>query len=573
MKQIFTLSLLFFSFILSAQNYVQVWGDEFNTPGFPDSTKWSYEVGKLRNNELQYYTAKRLENARIEDSLLILETRKENYEGAQYTSASIISKGIGDWKYGKFEISAKVPGGKGTWPAIWMLPTYKEYGSWPQSGEIDIMEYIGVEPQNYYFTDHFEGINKGGHDSYGSGPKHIVREPYNEFVKFTLIWTPEKMIWYANDIKFLEYKKPADDYRVWPFNKEFYMILNLAYGGTWAGYDGVDDSLLPHKFYIDYVRVYQLQESEGPFSLMIEPAEGGSVEISPKMDLYPEGTEVTLTATPDEDFAFKAWKHHSGANPYTFTINKNTSITPFFKDENQLLTNGNFNETVSPWSFYVNNANTASYQTAIEDGKFAINITKSPGVGWQLGFQELGLSLEKGKYKLTFDAYADQAKSVALTVSKNYGDYSPHISRNIPISTTNKTYEIILEMPVDDENVRLYFGIGTFTGKFYIDNIKLTRIVDNPTTLVQKEIIQEEDFQIYPNPTEGNFTIKIPKYLSGKEYEIRIFNANGILIKKIQPPTNETVIDNKDLSAGIYFIQLKTRDYSHSKKLVITKNN
>lgn len=104
--------IVFFLFTstLFAQKYVQVWGDEFNTPGLPDSTKWIYEVGKLRNNELQYYTSKRLENGRIEDSVLIIETRKEKYNDADYTSADICSKGIGDWKYGKVEISAKVPG-------------------------------------------------------------------------------------------------------------------------------------------------------------------------------------------------------------------------------------------------------------------------------------------------------------------------------------------------------------------------------------------------------------------------------------------------------------------------------
>ncbi len=253
-----------------AQKYVQVWGDDFNTPGLPDPTKWGYEVGKIRNNELQYYTHARRENARIEDGVLIIEARKESFEGAGYTSASLISRGMGDWRYGKIEIRAKVPTGKGTWPALWMMPTHNEYGGWPRSGEIDIMEYIGVEPQNLFYTAHFEGTNGRGHQSSGSGPIHDILNPFDQFIKFTLVWTPEKLEWFANDVKYHEYKKPADDHRLWPFDKEFYLILNLAYGGTWGGYAGVDDSKLPHQFMIDYVKVYQKQETEGPFSLNIE---------------------------------------------------------------------------------------------------------------------------------------------------------------------------------------------------------------------------------------------------------------------------------------------------------------
>lgn len=259
MKQ--SILLLFvISLTLSAysQKYVKVWSDEFNTPGLPDSTKWGYEVGKVRNAELQYYTYKRSENARIQDTVLIIEARKESYKGADYTAASLISKLKGDWLYGKFEISAKVPGGLGTWPAIWMLPTDDVYGGWPKSGEIDIMEYVGMDPNNLYYTIHYQGASGKGHES--SGMKTDYNEPYNKFVKFTLVWTPAKMEWFENDKLVHTYLKKSDDPKEWPFNKRFYMMLNLAYGGAWGAQKGIDDTKLPHKFYIDYVRVYQLKK-------------------------------------------------------------------------------------------------------------------------------------------------------------------------------------------------------------------------------------------------------------------------------------------------------------------------
>ena len=570
-KIISVTALLLFSVSVFAQKYVQVWGDEFNTPGLPDSTKWDYEIGKIRNNELQYYTYKRPENARIEDTVLVIEAHKESFFDAAYTSASIISRGIGDWRYGKIEIRAKVAGGKGTWPALWMLPTNSEYGSWPKSGEIDIMEYIGVEPQNFYFTTHFEGIDKpaGQHGSSGSGPVRVVRNPWEEFVKFTLIWTPEKIEWYANDIKRHEYKKPADDYRVWPFDWEFYLILNLAYGGTWGGYDGVDDSKLPHKFFIDYVRVYQLQDTESPFDLNILPAKHGKVEVSPKLDFYPENTEVTLTAIPDSGYSFKAWEYQSGANPLIFNINKNTTIIPVFYNANELLTNGEFNKNSKPWSFYVYDNQNTSYTTSVADSIFIINILKSTGTDWHFGFQETGLSMKKADYKLTFDAWAEQPKQLLITVAKNYVNWGSYIDKNVSITAERKSFEITLNMPVSDENIRLYFGIGRFTGKFYIDNISLTQIQDDPSTANNDIAIDKFDVLIYPNPSTGSFTVQLSIQNEVVQYTLELLSFDGKLLFQTDLNAFKTEINPGALKQGIYLVKIKSEDYYSVKKLVI----
>ncbi len=570
-KLLTVLVMLLLSVSIMAQKYVQVWGDEFNTPGLPDTTKWSYEKGKIRNNELQYYTEKRMENARIEDSVLIIEARKEQFDGADYTSASIISKGIGDWKYGKIEISAKVPGGKGTWPALWMLPTNSEYGSWPKSGEIDIMEYIGVEPQNIYFTTHFEGVNlpAGQHGSSGSGPQKVVRDPFNEFIIFTLIWTPEKLEWYANDKKFHEYKKPADDYRSWPFDEEFYLIFNLAYGGTWAGSDGVDDTKLPHKFMIDYVRVYQLQDTESPFNLNIIPTKHGKVEVSPKLDFYPENTEVMLTAIPDSGYSFKAWKYQSGANPYTFIINKNTSVTPVFYNPNELLSNGEFSNNWNSWAFYVFDAQNISYTTSVADSIFVVGISKSTGTDWHFGFQENGISMKKTAYKLTFDAWADQSNQLLITVAKNYSNWGSYINKNSSITASRKSYEFTLNMPVNDDNVRLFFGIGKFSGKFNIDNISLTQIQDDPSTGNNELAFNKSDVLIYPNPTSDSFTVQFSTKKTMTRPTLELFSFDG----KLQYHTNltslKTEINPGVLKNGIYVVKIKSENYCSASKLII----
>ena len=144
-----------------AQEYELVWSDEFDYTGLPNSEKWSYDVGGSGwgNNELQYYTENRTENARVENGNLIIEARKESYGGNNYTSARLITKSQGDWLYGKIEVRAKLPGGRGAWPAIWMLPTDWAYGGWPSSGEIDIMEYVGYDPGVVHGTVHTESYN------------------------------------------------------------------------------------------------------------------------------------------------------------------------------------------------------------------------------------------------------------------------------------------------------------------------------------------------------------------------------------------------------------------------------
>ncbi|MFA6836049.1 MAG: glycoside hydrolase family 16 protein, partial [Fibrobacteraceae bacterium] len=152
-----------------AENWTLVWSDEFDGNGLPDASKWSYDEGGggWGNGELEYYTASRVENASVANGVLSITARKEAYRSNAYTSARLVTRGKGDWLYGKVEVKAKLPRGRGMWPAIWMLPTDWEYGDWPKSGELDIMENVGydstyinsnIHTQAY---NHSIGTNKG----------------------------------------------------------------------------------------------------------------------------------------------------------------------------------------------------------------------------------------------------------------------------------------------------------------------------------------------------------------------------------------------------------------------------
>ncbi len=547
---------------LMAQEYVLIWNDEFNMPGVPDSTKWAHEIGQLRNNELQYYTD-RYENARIEDTVLIIETRKEDYEGASYTSASLRSNGKGDWKYGKVEISAKVPAGKGTWVALWMMPTYSRYGSWPRSGEIDMVEYIGVEPENLFYNVHFEGTDGSGHQSHESGGIDDILHPFDQFIKFTMVWAPDKIEWFANDTKYHEYLNPDDDYRVWPFMEEFHLIMNLAYGGSWGGYDGVDDTKLPHKLLIDYVRVYQTRESEGPFSLEVIPSEGGTVEINPLLDTYPDSTEVTLTATPDKDYVFNSWKHMSGANPYTFTIRKNTVIMPSFFDPAEYIINGKFHENWDNWTIYIFDDQTAAISPSVIDNVFVPDVTLSPGVNWHAGFQQHHISMGAGEYVLSFDAFADVEEDLLITLAKNYGDYASYIDLTQTISTIQEHYELTLELHTADQNNRLYFGIGEFSGNFYIDNISLKKVRDYNS--LDPVNYSSDAYKIYPNPARNHVCIYAANNLIHQATAIQLLDLQGRIIYEGYMSTNKSTIDLSSYKPGIYLVKI------HSVESIITQ--
>ena len=232
-----------------------VWSDEFDKPGLPDPEKWSYEKGMLRNHEKQFYTKDR-ENARVEDGHLIIETRKVKREKGDYTSASLNTRGHGDWTYGRFEVKAKLPSARGTWPAIWMLPGDSGKVGWPKCGEIDIMEHVGYDPAVIHGTLHTEAYNHVKHTQRSSK----VTEPAfaTDFHTYSMEWSAEKILMEIDGKIFATFgKKPGDGVAQWPFDKSFHLILNLAVGGDWGGVKGIDDAAFPQRMEVDFVRVYQ----------------------------------------------------------------------------------------------------------------------------------------------------------------------------------------------------------------------------------------------------------------------------------------------------------------------------
>nr|WP_315394915.1 family 16 glycosylhydrolase [uncultured Sphingobacterium sp.] len=237
-----------------------VWADEFNYEGLPDTTKWSYDVGSKYNgwgnNEDQYYVASSLKNSVVGKGVLKIKALKESKGGKPYTSARLVSKDKGDFLYGRFEARAKLPRGRGNWPAIWMLPTASKYGNWPNSGEIDILEHVGYDQDVLHISTHTKAYNHNINTQKTATTK--VAGVSDDFHLYRVDWTPEYIKGFIDDQEIFSVQNEHKTLAEWPFDQKFHWLLNLAIGGNWGGKHGVDDKIFPNVFEIDYVRVYEL---------------------------------------------------------------------------------------------------------------------------------------------------------------------------------------------------------------------------------------------------------------------------------------------------------------------------
>lgn len=280
----------------SYPGYSLVWSEEFDYEGLPSDKNFDYEEGYLRNDEKQDYRKSDLKYSRVEDGKLVIEAHKDPHTGKnpytnedyqfEYSSASIMTKNKIDFKYGRIDISAKVPTGKGLWPALWLLPEESVYGGWPLSGEIDIMEYVwGDDKHNSIYSTVHNAYSKSTPGVVTSGT--FVSETLNStFHLYSLVWKKEKIdILFDNNLVF-SYDRTEDSYAKWPFDQKFYLIMNIAVGGSWGGQWGIDESTFPARMEIDYIRYYKAEDdTDDVEESEPEPELPGEVELIMNGDL------------------------------------------------------------------------------------------------------------------------------------------------------------------------------------------------------------------------------------------------------------------------------------------------
>lgn len=239
-------------------DYKLVWADEFSIDGPPDPAKWGHDTQRNKlgwhNNELQYYSGPGQGNAQVQGGVLHIVARQQSmalaadWGGQAYTSARLTTLGQAQWTYGFFEVRAKMPCGKGTWPAIWLLGSK---GAWPGDGELDIMEHRGHTPQQTSSAVHVSA----GHAGQAVGGQAKVPDACDQFHRYQMLWTPTEVVFGVDDFAHLRFPKMLGGAQIWPFDAPQFVILNLAIGGDLGG--PVDNAIFPVGLQVDYVRVFQ----------------------------------------------------------------------------------------------------------------------------------------------------------------------------------------------------------------------------------------------------------------------------------------------------------------------------
>lgn len=463
---------------LSARDSLLVWSDEFDYTGAPDSTKWSYEVGYLRNNEAQYYTEQRLENVRVENGALILEARLDSMEldGQIYpfTSGSVHTKNKAQWTYGKVEVRSRFDVALGTWPAHWLLSASDPYGYWPSSGEIDIMEHVGFAPAYTHANIHTEAYNWV--DGTAMGTQTPISDPANTWHVHDVVWSQDS-IWVSYDHEIYFRFGRHGGWQEWPFDHPFYLILNLAIGGAWGGQQGIDSTAFPLRMEVDYVRVYKMDLDEGNYSISAfsNPVEGGSVEITPNVSTAAPLTEISAFAQAAENFEFHQWRNGDTNNPASFLVDHDMVIVAEFLPLGEMLLIREFSEGLQGyWTFWgENSASTVSTSTGDACVKPAV-----AGETWSAQLDYPGLDIEAGEtYLLEFTAYASGADKLIHGVLRQADDPYGMLSDLFPftVGETAQSFSAELEAHTSYANGRLELDVGLDTQEVCFSSVSLRK--------------------------------------------------------------------------------------------------
>lgn len=513
------------TFLYGKQDWKLVWNDEFDTNGAPDNSKWSFDTQGNNwdwgNNEAQNYTPADKKNAWVEDGNLIIEARKEAYqwygdgETKQYTSARLITKDKGDWLYGKVEVKALLPTGRGMWPAIWMLSTDDTYGGWPNSGEIDIMENVGFDPNKIHCNIHTEAYNhKMGTNK---GNTVTTTSPSQNWHIYSMEWDAEKIILLLDGEQVFRFDNEHKTSAQWPYDKRFHLLLNIAVGGGWGGEQGIDDGIFPQRMLVDYVRVYQYGEVED------EPVDGVLTLKTTTDELVCEGNEIGITIDTTGTGAL-LYPEKLTMSVYEVDNDGNRNYADM---SNALSFDGKINLTLKP--------NSTEKATIITE----ITYRKDEGVFEQVGSETSYVKISSRPVVASLDSIGPKDVKVVMDDAHGTPSYQYALDRGM-FEDADEFHDI----PVGEHLINVRDANGC-----YAEGYSFT--INEPTSV---ELVAGSNIAVYAI----NNGIKVDGAVDGAAF--RIVDANGIVVIDGKLSDDGTIIASS-LGNGIYYVLIEGKAY------------
>ncbi|MDH3268697.1 MAG: family 16 glycosylhydrolase [Ignavibacteria bacterium] len=471
------LSVLLCTTFLSAQNRVLVWADEFDHS--IDFSVWDFDIGPTNDN-VHYYT-NRPQNMQVFDSVLNIIALEEFYMGYNYTSALLKTKI--NWRYGRFEARINLPETNGFVPAFWMLPSESSYGWWPKSGEIDIMEQPSNEISNIYGTIHTETYNSFT----GSGPVGdvtVVPNAQTSFHLYAIEWTPNQIDFYVDAQNYFSFSNDHTGSATWPFDKPFYIILNLAVGGAWVG-NPDSTTVFPAIMEVDYVRVYQYFDDVAINGADDNPYFSSDISYSvPDLNSASYSWEVPgnaqIVAGQNTNQINVDWNYFGGDIKANVTTSAGSRIINFpVKVSDNLLKNPGFEKGVKYWNGIVHYPAQADFSLDTNtvfygNQSLSVDVETLGANPWDIQCSQADIIFEAGEeYILRFRAKTDNSAGDINLAIISFDPLFVYYSEIIHLTNNWTQYEINYTATTSD-TVAINIDLSFQTGVYYLDNFLLT---------------------------------------------------------------------------------------------------
>ena len=586
MKAFATIPLFLLLFCLTesnAQCYSLVWQEEFSGTSL-NTANWNYWIGGAFNNELQYYTD-RQENVSVSNGTLKLTARAESFGGYNYTSGRIDTRQKFDFTYGKVESRIKLVNGQGFWPAFWLLPTS---GNWPNGGEIDIMELLGHQPNKTYGTCHF--VSGGNHTYLGSNWTLPSGNFSQGFHTFAVEWTPSQIKWSVNGQIYYTVTKTQIGSSNWPFNKDFYVILNLAVGGNWPGSPN-GSTVFPSAIEVDWVRVYQRNTHiKMSGSEITSPHTATNYKVPTwagaayNWSVSTGGTIVSGQNTSQISVNWGTSGNHSVSctfenNCGAQTLSKAVAVSP------NLWSNPSFEFKARDWTFLSYSGAAATFTTpnnsaAPHGSKVGRVVVSTLGSDhWNVQLTRPNIFVQKdSSYTLRFHARSTAAGKNIQVNFLNPTNFTNYAWLQPTLTTSWQQYQLTFTAPYTG-NLLFTNDFGFQTGTFFVDNYifgrtsQLQSFAPTATGLTAltdekpSELADMDGLKVYP--TQFSEQIFIESATGGRFELLDAFGrscATGAFLAD-----ERFVLSTGHFATGSYFLKI-TPGIGQTKTFPIIKN-